>query len=540
MRRFLFVMRSFGLNDTRLDGCPSKVHRAVQLSMMAWLVLMIVTFYGCQSLPKPETKIVSYAQEPLPERKLAVVTRDLLNGAPDGTSGFLSLLRNDEAMRWRFLLADLAEETLDMQYFIWKGDLAGDLLMDRVLRAADRGVRVRLLVDDIHLLGEDRAVAGLSQHPQIEVRLFNPSKGRSGSSVIYGIEFLGNIKELNHRMHNKLMVADNRFSIVGGRNIGNEYFGLNPKQNFVDFDVLALGPIAREVSASFDLFWNNKWSYPGETLQQNFKGRDLLTEVRQAVRQNLADNQDLLISFQQQRRDWNAYLEKLSRHFVFGKARVTYDHPLVGEDILPEQLAQTLDVLTLNAEKEILVSTPYFIPDDVFYERAPELLHKGVRAMILTNSLGSTNHPIVHSGYKKHRKRVVKMGVELYEMRHDAPLREDFDTAPVESKAFGLHAKLVVVDRKTTFVSTLNWDPRSIYLNTELGLIIESPALAEAIAADIEGALQPENSWRVKLDDKDRLIWVSGDTVIRKEPARTFGQRFQSGFFGLFDLDDQL
>jgi putative cardiolipin synthase len=132
------------------------------------------------------------------------------------------------------------------------------------------------------------------------------------------------------------------------------------------------------------------------------------------------------------------------------------------------------------------------------------------------------------------------MGVELYEMRHDAPVREDFDTPPVESKAFGLHAKLVVVDRKTTFVSTLNWDPRSIYLNTELGLIIESPSLAETVASDIESALHPEYSWRVKLDAKGRLKWIAGDKVIQRDPARTFGQRFQSGFFGLFNLDDQL
>jgi len=172
--------------------------------MILLVILMLPVFYSCQSLPIPETKTISYAHEPLPERKLAVITRDLFKGTDSGTSGFLSLLRNDDAMRWRLLLVDLAEETLDMQYFIWKGDAAGDLLLDRVIRAADRGVRVRLLVDDIHLLGEDRAVAALSQHPQIEVRLFNPSKGRSGSTVLYGLEYLGNLKELNHRMHNKL------------------------------------------------------------------------------------------------------------------------------------------------------------------------------------------------------------------------------------------------------------------------------------------------------------------------------------------------
>jgi putative cardiolipin synthase len=538
MQKFFFRYRL--PNWFHSTGRPKKGYRAAHHLMILWFILMLPVFYSCQSLPKPETKAISYAHDPLPDRKLAVITRDLLKNTASGTSGFLNLLRNDEAMRWRLLLADLAEETLDMQYFIWKADAAGDLLLDRVIRAADRGVRVRLLVDDIHLLGEDRGVAALSQHPQIEVRLFNPSYGRSGSTVLYGLEYLGNFKELNHRMHNKLIVADNRFTIVGGRNIGNEYFGLNPKQNFIDFDVLALGPIAQEVSKSFDLFWNDQWAYPGEALLQNFKGQDLLTELRKVLRQELEKNEKLLVAFQQQRQDWNPHLETLTRDIIYGKARVTYDLPLVGEDILPEQLSKTLDVLTINAEKEILVSTPYFIPDDVFYKFAPESISKGVRGVILTNSLGSTNHPIVHSAYKKHRKRVIEMGVELYEMRHDAPVREDFETPPVESQAFGLHAKVVVIDRKTTFVSSLNWDPRSIYLNTELGLIIDSPALAEAIANDIEAALGPEYSWQVKLDDKGRLIWVSGDKVIQKEPARTFWQRFQSGFFGLFNLDSQL
>lgn len=247
-------------------------------------------------------------------------------------SGFLMLLRNDEALRWRLLLADLAEETLDIQVFLWKGDASSDLLLDRVIKAADRGVRVRILVDDVHLIGEDRAVAALSQHPQIEVRLFNPSKGRSGSRILYGIEFLGNVKQLNQRMHNKLMVADNRFTIVGGRNIGDEYFGLNPEHNFVDFDVLALGPIAPEVSASFDLFWNSREAYPGEALLQNFKGQDLLTELREEIQLQLVENEALLVEFQTPNQDWNDYLQDMARNIVTGTAKVIYDEPLVGED----------------------------------------------------------------------------------------------------------------------------------------------------------------------------------------------------------------
>ena len=206
------------------------------------------------------------------------------------------------------------------------------------------------MVDYIHLIGGGRAVAALNQHPQIEARIFNPAKGRSGSSVLYGIEFLGNVKQLNQRMHNKLMVADNRFCIVGGRNIGNEYFGLNPKHNFVDFDVLGLGPIAPEVSYSFDIYWNSREAYPGEVLLENFRDQDLLTELLDMIRQQLVQNEELLVEFQQQGQEWGNFLQELERKMFTGKARVIYDQPLVGEDTPPVQLIESLDELTLDAQ----------------------------------------------------------------------------------------------------------------------------------------------------------------------------------------------
>jgi putative cardiolipin synthase len=180
------------------------------------------------------------------------------------------------------------------------------------------------------------------------------------------------------------------------------------------------------------------------------------------------------------------------------------------------------------------------MPDEDFYEAVPALISRGIRVVVLTNSLGSTNHPIVHSAYKKHREKVIESGVKLFEMRPDAAVREQYDTPPVQSIAFGLHAKAIIIDRRLVYVGSLNLDPRSIYLNTEFGLIINSPDFAQAVTKEFEAALVPENSWQVLLDDKNRLVWKSGDKVIQKEPARTFWQRFQSGFFGLFDLDDQL
>jgi putative cardiolipin synthase len=505
-----------------------------------WLLLIALVFIACATLPEPGTKTITFSNEPHPDSRLAVVTRNLIADADDEPSGFLKLFRNDDAMRWRLLLADLAEETLDIQYFIWKADASGDLLLDRVIKAADRGVRVRILIDDIYIIGADRTVAALSQHPQIEVRLFNPMQGRTTSTLLFVLEYLGRIEQLNHRMHNKLIVADNRFAIVGGRNIGNEYFGLNRKHNFTDFDVMAFGAVAKKVSSSFDIYWNNQWAYPGEALLQNYKNQELLPRLLEELQEELDKKEEKLVEFQQNNPDGNTLLQKLEQNMKSGTARVIYDEPLVGEEIPPIQLVETLGELTGNAQRELLISTPYFIPHEDFYNDVPGKISRGVRVVILTNSLGSTNHPIVHSGYKKHRKKVLEMGVELFEMRHDASARGKFDTPPVQSKAFGLHAKYMIIDRRFTFVGSLNLDPRSIYLNTEMGMIIDSAKLSEAAAQEFEEEMKPENSWQVLLDDKGRLFWRAGDEILRKDPARNFWQRFQAWFFGLFDLDDQL
>ncbi|MGD1972302.1 MAG: phospholipase D family protein [Desulfobacterales bacterium] len=507
---------------------------------LVWLLLVVLMLVACATLPTPEGKTPSYSYDPPLDSRLAVITRDLVQDVNDGHSGFFKLFRNDDAMHWRLLLVDMAEATLDMQYFIWKADASGDLLLDRVIKAADRGVRVRILIDDIYIIGADRTVAGLSQHPNIQVRLFNPREQRTTSALLFVLEYLGRIEQLNHRMHNKLIVADNRFVIVGGRNIGNEYFGLNPKHNFTDFDVVAFGAVAEKVSDSFDLYWNNQWAYPGEALLQNYKDQELLPELLEELQEELEKKEAKLVAFQQQNPDRSTLLANLEQKMKSGTASVIYDEPLVGEKIPPAQLIETLGELTVNTQHELLISTPYFIPHEDFYNDVPAKISRGVRVVVLTNSLGATNHPIVHSGYKKHRKNVIEMGVELYEMRHDASARGKFDTPPVQSKAFGLHAKYMVIDRRFTFVGSLNLDPRSIYLNTEMGMIIDSAKLAEAVAEEFEEEMKPENSWRVLLDDKGRLYWKADDTIIRKEPARNAWQRFQAWFFGLFDLDDQL
>ncbi len=499
---------------------------------------------GCftmpRTLPEAPPQTVSFALEPLPDNRLDRLSRELMAAHPDDESGFLMLSSNADALCWRLLLADMAEKTLDLQYYVWKADASADLLLRRVIRAADRGVRIRLLLDDITLMGSDPAVAALSRHPHIEVRLFNPVEGRNRSPLLRGLEFVGKIEQLNHRMHNKLMVADNRLAIVGGRNIGKEYFGLNPKQNFVDFDVLATGEIVPRVSFSFDLFWNSDGAYPGEGLIRNHPDPGLLQKLRDELDEEIEDHRELLAAFGKEALDTGRMLAALKDGLYTGTADVIYDRPLVGKDMPPVQLIESLRKLTRDAQMEILASTPYLVPDEENYKAITELVGRGVRIALLTNSLGATNHPIVHSGYKKHRPRLVDTGLTLFEFRRDAQPAESPDTPPVTAKIFGLHAKLIVIDRRTVFVGSLNLDPRSIYLNTEMGLLIESPELAEAITMVFENLVAPENSWQVRKDGNNRLVWHSGAEVRKSEPPSSLARRFQAWFFGLFALDKQL
>jgi len=512
----------------------------LRLSTCLLLIFVLLWITGCATLQKDFPRLESYAQEPGPTGTLARVTEKIQADLGPNRSGFMMLARNDQALQWRLALTDLAEHTIDIQYFIWHGDESGLLLLKRLVRAADRGVRVRLLVDDILIKKGTLAIPALDHHPNFEIRVFNPWEGRHG--LMSGFEFIFNMERLNHRMHNKLMVADNRMTIVGGRNIGNEYFGLDDTFNFSDMDVLAAGPIARKVSRSFDIYWNSKWAYPGQGLAPEASNAEKLAKLRNHLATFLDNEKSrkLLAEFPTEPQTWEEQLNHFIANKHAGTAGVLYDEPLVGKDIPPVQLAESLQDFAVGAEKEVLISSPYFIPGDGFLTGLKEFAEKGVRIKILTNSLASTNHAIVHSAYKRYRRPVVEKGGELYESRNDAAIKPNYDTHPVRSKHLGLHSKVIVVDRHLIYIGSLNLDPRSIYINMEFGLTIDSRDLGEEIAAVIDEYLAPENSWRVKLDEKGRLSWVSSSGEIDKEPARSTWQRISVGFYGLLPIEDQL
>jgi putative cardiolipin synthase len=397
---------------------------------------------------------------------------------------------------------------------------------------------VRLLVDDLGVVG-DQDIAVLDYHPNLKIRVFNPVRTRY-STVVAGLEFVLNLKRLNTRMHNKLIVADNRMAIVGGRNIGNEYFGLNKKYNFGDFDVITAGPIAREISRSFDLFWNSESAFPAEGLARRKPTEESLSKLRAVIKEGLEDAGDTLDRFPLEPQSWNDEIALFLNHMVPGSARVVYDEPLVGADLPPVQLTESVSEMATDVREELLIMSPYFIPDPGFFEYLHEITDRGVRVRILTNSLASTNHAIVHSAYRRYRRPVIEGGGDLYEFRPDAEVKAIYDTPPVQAKLLGMHTKLIVVDRHRIFVGSLNLDPRSIYLNTEMGLLIEAPELGEEIARLVERDLKPENSWQVRIDEENRLIFESSDGIVRREPARSAGQRIAAGFYSLLPIEDQL
>ncbi len=340
-------------------------------------------------------------------------------------------------------------------------------------------------------------------------------------------------------MHNKLFVADNKVAIVGGRNIGNEYFGLNKDMNFRDLDLLAAGRIVTDISDSFDVYWNSKWSYPIEVVSLYRSGKDDLARIRDYLQKRIAKKRHYLVQIGTEVRDWTKEIYRLGQRLIQGQARVVYDLPPQGDEIRPKQTAQEILRHARAAESEVLIVSPYFIPTAKGVERLHEVVSRGVRVRILTNSLASNDILIANTAYKRYRKGLVKAGVELYELRADAAQKSLYDTAPVKADYLGLHAKTIVIDQKKVYVGTMNLDPRSLNLNTEVGLIVESPHLATQIQRSFERDLLPQNSWRVELDENDRVIWKSSAGTRLRQPAKNFRQWIKDALLTPFADEDQ-
>jgi putative cardiolipin synthase len=507
--------------------------------LSAFLFLLSVFVCGCGTLPPRPSIPDVYALPPASCGTLAEVSREFTDTHELGECGFLLLARNDEALKWRLALIDNATSAIDVQYFLWSNDEVGLLLFDGLLKAADRGVRVRLLVDDFYFSRKDRNIAAISMHPNFDISIFNPGRVRK-RGFRASLEFLFNLKELNRRMHNKLLIVDNQIAIVGGRNISNSYFGLSKKYNYRDLDVLVVGPVIEQTSHAFDEYWNSDFAYPGIAMSGRAKQEDL-DAIRENVSKHLMDRQGVLESYPNEPLEWKRMLRQLPARMETGPARFLHDEPVkMGREEL--RLTDMLRHLAEPSHEELIVVAPYFIPDNRSFESLNRLISEGVKVKVLTGSLGSNNQPAAHAHYKKYRKRCLAVGAELYEFRHDpsATIREMSDVPPIEASFMSLHMKVLVGDRVRCFIGSLNLDPRAIVINTENGLYIECPELSRQVREQLNLLMSPDNSWRVFLNDKNKLRWESSAGIVSSQPARNFWQRIPDFFYGLLPIEKQL
>ncbi|MBN1141845.1 MAG: phospholipase D family protein [Deltaproteobacteria bacterium] len=449
----------------------------------------------------------------------------LLRAHP-GKTGIFPLADPHDAFAARIVLAQTAERTLDIQYYIWRTDVTGTLLFEALHAAADRGVRVRLLLDDHNSSGLDATLAALHSHPHIEVRLFNPFRFRR----LRGLDFLTDFSRVNRRMHNKSFTADNQVTIVGGRNIGDEYFGAKEGLIFADLDVMALGPVVRELSQEFDRYWGCGSSFPADGIlppAAPSRIEELAAKAGRVEREPAAAAYMAAIS---QLPFIHRLLEgKLELEWAV--TRMVCDDPGKGLGLAaPEStLAYQLGEVIGDPVSDLELISPYFVPTAAGVSAFSTLSLRGVRIKVFTNSLDATDVAVVHAGYAKRRKALLKAGVRLFELHRKLPKRRRKKrVGPFGSSGSSLHAKTFSVDRARIFVGSFNFDPRSAQLNTELGFVIESPALAREIEAAFNDQI-PAIAYEVRLSRGGRLLWFEhrGGQLIRHdtEPGGGFWKR---------------
>lgn len=490
---------------------------------------------SCARLPDTSGRVASHAIREVTGTSLARSVKAFTASHPS-ESGFHPLSDGGAALDARLGLAAMAERSLDLQYYIWQDDPSGHQMVAALLAAADRGVRVRVLIDDLGTSARDDDLLALDSHRGIEVRLFNPVTTRTARMLGTVFEF----GRINRRMHNKAFIADNRVAIVGGRNIGDEYFDAHGRVNFADFDVAAVGPVVGEVSRSFDSYWNCPSSI----------GITELTRKR-ATPETASGVRAVLARAKESSPEFPGKLRSGELRFFPGRATVVADDPakvLASAHRTETHLAPRLREAVGVTKREVLIVSPYFIPGKVGMNEIAALRRQGVRVVVLTNSLASTDVAAVHAGYLRYRKEMLRMGVELYENKPTGGWRLrgpgrffDWLDGDAEDRA-SLHAKTFTFDRRKLFVGSLNLDPRSIRLNTELGIVIENGDLArlftEAVMRDIE-----KNAYRLTLEG-GRLVWTTveeGRSVrLTREPKTTPLQRLAVGVLSWLPIEGQL
>lgn len=515
--------------------CPSRHsrRRSARRVLLPWRALVasgvLAVMAGCASL-QPARNAPSLPSQPVESAWWTALAQ--ARPAP----WFHLLNAGSEALEWRLRAIDAATRSIDLETFLWKADQAGSRMIAHLLAAADRGVKVRILLDDSFTMHQDFAWRAIATHPNLAVRIYNPYRRRTGGAVARLLLNLGEFARVDHRMHNKVLLVDGRLAIVGGRNVADEYYGHDPAFNFRDLDVMTLDGATREIAGHFNEFWSGNWSLAIESLLPE-PGRDVtLPAVRQwldeRVRMPVRVAEDSL-------REWQA----LARSAHRGRAHFVADHPAkhnpAAPDEAPVDVANALVDLIGRARAEVIAVSAYLIPTERFERTIADAGRRGVGVRILTNSLRSNNHLAAHAAYRNHVEQLIRSGAEVHEVRAVAKDRERYMIPPAEGKRLGLHAKLLVVDDHSVYIGSCNLDPRSLRINTEVGLLIEGREFNDAVREALRVDFHPRNAWALRLVD-DRLLWVGDDLTLDAIPADSPMQRIEDWFLSLVPAEAEL
>ena len=495
---------------------------------------------GCATVDFDAEKSESYALTDTDDTYLGKFVSQF-DHHPSHYSGFYIVTDGIDALAIRLLLELRAERSIDAQYYMVNDDIVGRVFFTSLVRAADRGVRVRLLIDDINTGGLEDELAAMNDHPNIELRLFNPFASRN--QRIFDLWDFGRV---NRRMHNKSFTVDNKVTLIGGRNMAAEYFSVNREYNFGDLDTLAVGPIVEETSRMFDSFWNHRNAIPYNQLsgQQTDGGKRLA-----ALQESLQDNSEALRDSPYADAVHDSIVELVAEDgssFEWAPYELVYDSPdkSIGVEEAEDAPSITTPLLGFlqQAQESLMIVSPYFVPRRSGIKGLSDLQDSGVQIDIVTNSLASSDHLLVYGGYAGSRKPLLRHGVRIYEVRGDTHV-DGTNRAGTSTSTSSLHTKAFVVDRRYFFMGSFNWDPRSTDINTELGVIIDSPKIA-AWAMDGVARAAPTTTYQVFLNDHGSLRWRAEEDgqveIWDREPDTSFYKRFKASLTRMLPIRSQL
>jgi putative cardiolipin synthase len=531
------------------------------------LMLCVLALAACATRP-PASEFTRSPSHAIATSESTALSRALAadEQAHPAQSGFRLLRTGNEALQTRLALAESAQKTLDLQYYSVAEDNSGKLILEALLRAAERGVRVRLLVDDLNYKDIDFLLATLNAQPNIEVRVFNPFSTSSQNPFERFGNLFTKLDTLDKRMHNKAMIADNQVMIVGGRNLGDEYFGTGDTLSFRDLDVLAAGPLSARVSMSFDSFWSSEQAYPLRVLNHQQFNADNLAQARAELRTHWSQMPAITAAPLVQGPPLQQLIASHALPLVWAPAELWADTPMKVDENDPDYQsppANRLLKLASQARSELLVVSPYFVPSGNDVSLLTAGIAHGAHVTILTNSLAATDAVAVHAGYVRYRVALLQAGAELYEFkpvhddtrgRHADPEdRERHNQLLGSHSRASLHAKAYEIDRHDLVIGSMNLDPRSRKLNTELLVVIHSPDLATQAADLFARALNPQQSYHVMLApvpagmnplNASALVWISEENgkqiAYHHEPGAALWRRMVTDIFFVLPVEGEL